>query len=87
MLRIHSDGSSVVGIKGTGGETGDVPRRHAGHGIGQRHVEVLIGRGVDIGLVEGHARTEDDTRDAFYGGIELSFTGFLAVEIIDGAMQ
>ena len=39
---------------------GDVPRRHTGLGIGQRHVEVLISRSVDVGFVKRHAGTEDD---------------------------
>ena len=51
------------------------------------HIKVLVGRRIDIGFVERHSRTEHDTTDALHGCIKLSFTGFLAIQVIDGTMQ
>ena len=55
--------------------------------VSTRHIEVLIGRCVDIGLVERHSRTEHDTTDALHRRVKLSLAGFLAVQVIDGPVQ
>ena len=58
---VFEHGSTAVGIKGFRYDIREEEGRHRVVFISSRHVEVLVGGGVDVGLVEGHTRTENNT--------------------------
>ena len=81
-------GCMAVGIQRVRGNVGDGPRcRLRFRLVGTGHIEVLVGGGVDVGLVEERPCAEHDARDALDGRVELASACLPSVHVVDGTVE